>query len=566
MNRILYGIVWMLLFNPGLVADEFAGGSGTEDDPWQVENPDHLDAVRDHLSAHFLQIADIDAEDTENWNEGAGFLPIGEGFDAPFQGSFNGDGFTISSLTINLPDTDYVGLFASTEDALLENIHLVAVNITGKARVGGLTGYNYESLIHNCSSSGFVTGHGRVGGLVGSAYFSTITDSSSGGSVQGSSMRVGGLVGINDFYSSISNSHSTANVISTSFNVGGLAGESLSPISNSYSSGNVSGSSRVGGLVGSVFITGISNSYSTGDVSCSNFLAGGLVGDHETSTIINCYSTGNVSGNTEVGGLAGRNDDDAIILNSFSTGFVDGNENVGGLVGENRNSTVTNSYWDEETSGQSESDGGESRSTEEMTFPYSPDTFTDWDFGIHWSADTDYSFNDGYPYFSDEKFLVTFKVTNQFNDHIEGAVLRFTGMPTAFSSDAEGQVVLEMPAGTYSYRAEKEDHQQVEDDLIVEDQDIIEEVILIVDDTSVAEKQGMEVVVYPVPASEVINVDSGEMIQQLYLYDLKGNPVKHKDILGTNTSLHMQGLDAGIYFLIVITDESEQTIRIVKNR
>ncbi len=549
-----------------LYADGFAGGSGTETAPWQIETLDQLDEVRNHLNAHFVLIADIDAADTENWNEGDGFIPIGEGIDTPFQGSFNGDGFTINSLTINLPDTDFVGLFASTEDALLENIHLVAVNITGKARVGGLTGYNYESLIHNCSSSGSVTGHGRVGGLVGSAYFSTITDSSSGGSVQGSSMRVGGLVGINDFYSSISNSHSTANVTSTSFNVGGLAGESLSPISNSYSTGNVSGSSRVGGLVGSVFITEISNSYSTGDVNCNNFLAGGLVGDHESSTINNCYSTGNVSGNTEVGGLVGRNDDNAVIMNSYSTGLVDGNENVGGLVGENRNSTVTNSYWDEETSGQTESDGGENRTTGQMTFPYAADTFTEWDFGVHWSADTDYSFNDGYPYFSKDKFLVTFKVQNQFDHEIEGAAISFTGIPTGFLTDAEGEATLEMPSGIYSYRVEKDDLTPVEDDLIVDDQDVIENVILIVDDTSLAENKGLEVSVYPVPASEFIHIRSGEMMKQVYLYDLKGNPVRYKALFDTNSTINLQGLAAGIYFLKVITEEGETTIRVVKKR
>ena len=52
--------------------------------------------------------------------------------------------------------------------------------------------------------------------------------------------------------------------------------------------------------------------------------------------------------------------------NSYSTGSVTGGVNVGGLVGRDYNGTVSNSFWDTETSGQDTSDGGTGKTTAEM--------------------------------------------------------------------------------------------------------------------------------------------------------------------------------------------------------
>jgi hypothetical protein len=90
---------------------------------------------------------------------------------------------------------------------------------------------------------------------------------------------------------------------------------------------------------------------------------------------------------------------------------VSGNSSVGGLAGYN-NATVSNSFWDTETSGQSSSDGGTGKTTAEMK---NVDTFTDlstvgldstWDFVGNPNDDTgnddywdiDGTTNDGYPY------------------------------------------------------------------------------------------------------------------------------------------------------------------------
>jgi hypothetical protein len=146
------------------------------------------------------------------------------------------------------------------------------------------------------------------------------------------------------------------------YNVGALVGynEYGYYISDSYSFASVTGDTNVGGLVGANEGT-VSKSYSTGDVT-GNEAVGGLVG--EGGTVINCYSASNVTGDHYVGGLTGGYC--GTVVNSYSTGSVTGNSSIGGLVGLNSGGTVTQSFWDTETSGQATSDGGTGMNTTEM--------------------------------------------------------------------------------------------------------------------------------------------------------------------------------------------------------
>lgn len=69
---------------------QFAGGTGTESDPYQVATAEQLQAVNDFLTASFVQTADIDLSEMV-WK------PIGT-----FTGHYNGQGFAISGLTIRM--------------------------------------------------------------------------------------------------------------------------------------------------------------------------------------------------------------------------------------------------------------------------------------------------------------------------------------------------------------------------------------------------------------------------------------------------------------------------------
>ena len=95
-------------------------GSGTENDPYQLDSLDDLQWLSETPSQwgmHYLQTANINASATQAWNdEGTdentleGFSPIGNGSTA-FKGSFNGQNYTIEGLTINRTEQEYVGLF-----------------------------------------------------------------------------------------------------------------------------------------------------------------------------------------------------------------------------------------------------------------------------------------------------------------------------------------------------------------------------------------------------------------------------------------------------------------------
>ncbi len=127
---------------------------------------------------------------------------------------------------------------------------------------------------------------------------------------------------------------------------------------------DVTGEVYVGGLVGHNHDGSLSNCHSTGNVAGHTHV-GGLVGINE-GTVSDSYATGSVTGSDVTGGLVGQNYD-ATVSNSYSTGNVSGSTRVGGLVGVNWDEgTVTDSFWDTETSGQSTSDGGTGKTTAQM--------------------------------------------------------------------------------------------------------------------------------------------------------------------------------------------------------
>jgi len=156
---------------------------------------------------------------------------------------------------------------------------------------------------------------------------------------------------------------------------------------------NIIGSAAyLGALVGLPANSNINKCYSTGTVTgLSN--VGGLIGHSHLGSISNCYSRAVVignSGSSYLGGLIGyMNGGTADYV--YSTGSVTGTSFTGGLVGQ-KSGTVTLSFWDTQTSGQSTSSGGLGETTAEMK---TLATFTGWDNTI-WNMDS--LINDGYPY------------------------------------------------------------------------------------------------------------------------------------------------------------------------
>ena len=146
---------------------------------------------------------------------------------------------------------------------------------------------------------------------------------------------------------------------------------------------DVQGGTYTGGLAGSNGLVIVACSV-TGVVSGGGDV-GGLVGDNFGGTVIASYSAASVADGGNTGGLVGNNFGGRIIA-SYSIGSVSDYDGVGGLVGSNfaDQGTARDSYWDTQTSGQSESADGEGKTTSELQ---SPTGYT----GIYenWNVDLD---------------------------------------------------------------------------------------------------------------------------------------------------------------------------------
>src|SRR5690606_35141253 len=95
--------------------------------------------------------------------------------------------------------------------------------------------------------------------------------------------------------------------------------------------------------------------------------------------VTDSYATGTVFGSIAVGGLVGINKDQ--VTNCYAIGLVYGGTVQGGLIGIN-DGGVTSSYYDKETSGQSDTGKGEPKTTAEMKLR---STYQDWNFEYVWS-------------------------------------------------------------------------------------------------------------------------------------------------------------------------------------
>lgn len=368
--------------------ENFAGGSGTLEDPYKIARADHLHEVRFYLDKHFIQVADIDLGASANYNTGwktewydnvGGWMPIGNDYamllsdlePISFRGRYNGDNKKISNLTINreavmeVTSEDpqpshaatFAGLFGYAYNAQLTNIKLENAQVKGNVVAGSLVAKldGADSLVDNCSAEGTVANTSDIGprevnllvgtgGLIGYVSAGVISNSSFSGEVSApETSAVGGLIGAAAHASEnadaaiidINNCQSSGTVTGV-FGVGGLVGMAqYAKIDNCHSTSAVNGIERVGGLVGfmneqetnSIPAGGLANSSAKGQVTGAAYV-GGLVGDNAVS-ITSCSAEGNLTAKE-------------MQIDSFSP-QLKGPTYFGGLVGRNR-APVLNSW------------------------------------------------------------------------------------------------------------------------------------------------------------------------------------------------------------------------------
>ena len=255
----------------GTAADGFAGGDGSAASPFEIANGEQLayfekqvNGGKNYSYKYIKLTANIDLGGRE-WK------PIG--FDGQFEGSFDGDGHTVSNFIINKSGYSKVGLFGEALGTI-KNLGVENAEVTGDDYVGGICGCN-GGTIANCYVEATVRGNNYIGGICGINY-GTVTNCYNAGAVGGTRL------------------------------VGGICGSSSDTITNCYNSATVSGTEYVGGVCGENSLTSesVEKSYNTGKVSGTNYV-GGVCGGN-SSTVTNCYYNKDIC---TVGGISGSDAD-----------------------------------------------------------------------------------------------------------------------------------------------------------------------------------------------------------------------------------------------------------------
>ena len=140
---------------------------------------------------------DINITLTGDINLTGEWTPIGN-YEQKYTGTFDGNGKTITGLTIDQKETSFLGLIGYLgSGGKVQNLTLENVNLNGNWNVGGVVGYN-NGTVTACTASGSINGKERVGGIVGCNYLGTVTACYNTSSTVNGSYLIGGVVGQNN--------------------------------------------------------------------------------------------------------------------------------------------------------------------------------------------------------------------------------------------------------------------------------------------------------------------------------------------------------------------------------
>ena len=339
-------------------ATDFAGGSGTKDDPYQIATAGQLAKLasevnsgvpeQTHLGEYFKLTAPIDLS-------GKRWIPIGYGnaSSKAFSGYFDGNNQVITGLYVDERGNNNVcaGLFgvvvAVSDETVLKNFCIKNATIyAGNSTdanaspdiygagvlVGSLTTMGGSRAtfvgVENCQGTGQVDSKMYAGGLIGDASRAHVSDCSADVTVTGRCIS-GGFIG---------------NVFQGSYK-------------NCTAKGSVSGGWSTGGFAGCVFESDasveIEHCASYGNVEANNWNTGGFVGYLEKGKIRNSVSYGNVKSTVagwepKTGGFSGTNTE-GNIQNCNAAGTVTGSHPTiapGGFIGYDNNGTTAGCAFD----------------------------------------------------------------------------------------------------------------------------------------------------------------------------------------------------------------------------
>ena len=338
-------------------ADNFAGGTGTKDDPYQIATAGQLAKLAEevnsgvygqtHSGKYFKLTAPIDLS-------GKRWIPIGYGNEIShsFSGFFDGNNQVITGLYVDERGNGVcAGLFghvaAISDEPVLKNIRIENATI--------YAGDSPDSSAHTYGAGVLAGNLTLLGGS--SASFIGVENCQGTGKVD-SEMKAGGLLG-SASYANVSDCSADVTVIGTRISGGFIGDIFLGSYKNCTAKGSVSGGWATGGFAGSVSgydaSVEIERCASYGDVTANDWNTGGFVGYLEKGKISNSVSYGNVTNTLgtakpKTGGFSGTNTH-GNIQNCSAAGIVTGSNPTiapGGFIGYDDVGTTTGCAFDQE--------------------------------------------------------------------------------------------------------------------------------------------------------------------------------------------------------------------------
>ncbi len=358
-------------------ASSFAGGTGTQSDPYQIASAEQLALLvkevnsgvegSTHVKEYFILTADIDLSG-HIWKP-LGYQNYGASAQA-FMGFFDGNGKKITGLYVDERDKNCsAGLFgniaaAGTEPAVqnlivengtvlagystdMEDVQYGAGILIGSISVLGGSNIPY-TVVKNCTVSGNVSSSMYAGGLVGDASYTHFEKCKADVKVNGICV-AGGFAG-NAFASDLTDCVATGNVKSDGWTTGGFAGVLF-------------------------YNTKATRCAAYGDVEAKDWNLGGFVGYAEENTIIkNSIAMSDVtstvtSWDPKAGGFAGTTSARVKLEKCHAAGKITfaGEGSIGGMIASGINSSATGCSFDSTKNASLSALGSEESGTYEIT-------------------------------------------------------------------------------------------------------------------------------------------------------------------------------------------------------
>ena len=313
-------------YTVSLAAAEDPGYTVSEDGKtYEVYNAEGLKNIAELVNEEWKLGINITLTDNIDLTD-IDWTPIGKDDNKAYTGTFDGNGKTITGLTVT-GSYKYAGLFGDIDEngtvknVVLEGVQITSDNSSGYA--GGVAGDSWGT-IENCSVSGSVSGTTFAGGVVGSQWGGSITGCNSSATVKGV-IFAGGIAGETNSGASLTGCYATGDV--TVENDG----------TNNSHAGGVVGYNG-GGTLTACYATG--NVIGTG-TGTDPIYVGGVTGSNNLGTLTACYHAAEtVSGpdGATTGGVTGRNFEDAILGKGTLTAcYWENNQKQG--IGDNHAGT-----------------------------------------------------------------------------------------------------------------------------------------------------------------------------------------------------------------------------------